>query len=98
MIGYAIAAALLVPGEICYSVAIGAYISTAAPEGATGRRYQAVLTAAAAVASLPPLGIALALEAGGRPLVASNLTACALTAVLACRPPARSLRRTSANS
>ncbi|MFE1190080.1 MFS transporter [[Kitasatospora] papulosa] len=92
-IGYSIAAVILVPGEICYSVAIGAFISTAAPAGATGR-YQAVLSAAGAIASLPPLGIALALDAGGRVLVAVILAACALIAVLACRPLARALRST----
>lgn len=93
-IGYSIAAAILVPGEICYSVAIGAFISTAAPAGATGR-YQAVLSGAGAIASLPPLGIALALDAGGRVLVAVLLGSCALAAVLACRPLARALRSTT---
>ncbi|MER6126566.1 MFS transporter [Streptomyces sp. NPDC001795] len=95
-LGYSVAAAILVPGEICYSVAIGAFLSTAAPEGATGR-YQAVLSAAQAVASLPPLGIALALDAGGRTLVAVLLGVCALAAVLACRPLARSMRRANAS-
>ncbi|MFF8993996.1 MFS transporter [Streptomyces sp. NPDC014983] len=90
-LGYSVAAAILVPGEICYSVAIGAFISTAAPVGATGR-YQAVLSAAGAIASLPPLGIALALDAGGRVLVAVLLGFCALVAVLACRPLALALR------
>ncbi|TLQ39276.1 MFS transporter [Streptomyces marianii] len=90
-IGYAIAAAVLVPGEICYSVAIGAYISTAAPAGATGR-YQAVISGATALASLPPLGIALALDAGGRPLVAVFLASSALLAMAACYPLAQSLR------
>ncbi|MFJ4700555.1 MFS transporter [Streptomyces sp. NPDC088768] len=89
--GYAIAAVVLVPGEVFYSVAVGAYISTAAPSGATGR-YQAVISGATALASLPPLGIALALEAGGRPLVAILLAASAALAGLACIPLARSLR------
>ncbi|WP_328973539.1 MFS transporter [Streptomyces sp. NBC_00239] len=91
VLGYAIAAVVLVPGEVCYSVAVGAYISTAAPPGATGR-YQAVISGATALASLPPLGIALALEAGGRPLVAGLLAASAALAVTACYPLARSLR------
>ncbi|MBQ0890696.1 MFS transporter [Streptomyces sp. RM72] len=91
VLGYAIAAAVLVPGEVFYSVAVGAYISTAAPPGATGR-YQAVISGATALASLPPLGIALALEAGGRPLVAALLAASAALAVVACLPLARSLR------
>ncbi|GLF98217.1 MFS transporter [Streptomyces yaizuensis] len=90
-LGYAIAAVLIVPGEICYSVATGAYISKAAPPGATGR-YQAVLSGASATASLPPLGIALALNTGGRPLVAAILAASALTAATACYPLARALR------
>ncbi|MGW7312219.1 MFS transporter [Streptomyces sp. NPDC054865] len=90
-IGYAAAAALLVPGEIAFSVALGAYVSTHAPRNATGR-YQAVLSGATAVASLPPLGIALALNLGGRPLVAALLVSSALVAVAACRPLARSLR------
>ncbi|MEV4920621.1 MFS transporter [Streptomyces tirandamycinicus] len=89
--GYATAAVLIVPGEICYSVAVGAYISKAAPAGATGR-YQAVLSGASAVASLPPLGIALALELGGRPLVAALLSASGVTAAAACLPLARALR------
>ncbi|MFF9436796.1 MFS transporter [Streptomyces sp. NPDC014735] len=89
--GYAIAAVVLVPGEVLYSVAVGAYISTAAPPGATGR-YQAVVSGATALASLPPLGIALALDAGGRPLVAVLLAASAALAVAACYPLARSLR------
>ncbi|MEW1760400.1 MFS transporter [Streptomyces cyaneofuscatus] len=91
VLGYAIAAVVLVPGEVCYSVAVGAYISTAAPAGATGR-YQAVISGATALASLPPLGIALALDAGGRPLVAGLLAASAALAVAACYPLARSLR------
>lgn len=96
-LGYSIAAAILVPGEICYSVAIGAFISTAAPAGAAGR-YQAVLSAAQAIASLPPLGIALALDAGGRVLVAALLSFSALIAVLACRPLARALRSTAGSA
>ncbi|MFJ4741211.1 MFS transporter [Streptomyces sp. NPDC088775] len=92
-IGYSLAAVLIVPGEISYSVAIGAYISTHAPRNATGR-YQAVLSGATAVASLPPLGIALALNTGGRPLVAALLVGSALIAVAACRPLARALRDT----
>ncbi|MFE2640129.1 MFS transporter [Streptomyces scopuliridis] len=95
-LGYSIAAVLIVPGEICYSVAIGAYVSKAAPPGATGR-YQAVLSAAAAAASLPPLGIALALNLGGRPLVAAMLALSALTAAAACRPLARALRTPATN-
>jgi MFS family permease len=94
-LGYCLAAVLLVPGEICYSVAIGAYVSKAAPPGATGR-YQAVLSAAAAAASLPPLGIALALDFGGRPLVAVLLALSALIAAAACRPLARTLRAPAA--
>ncbi|MFJ9379344.1 MFS transporter [Streptomyces sp. NPDC101455] len=90
-LGYAIAAALLVPGEIALSTALGAYISTRAPAGATGR-YQAVLSGATAVASLTPLGIAWALHAGGRPLVAVLLMSSALVSVAACRPLAASLR------
>ncbi|HWU09618.1 MAG TPA: MFS transporter [Streptomyces sp.] len=90
-LGYAAAAALLVPGEIAFSVALGAYISTHAPRNATGR-YQAVLSGATAVASLPPLGIALALNTGGRPLVAALLVGSALIAVAACRPLAKALR------
>ncbi|MFI1765200.1 MFS transporter [Streptomyces sp. NPDC020800] len=94
-IGYALAAVLIVPGEICYSVAIGAYVSKAAPPGATGR-YQAVLSGASAMASLPPLGIAAALDLGGRPLVAALLSASALTAAAACLPLARALRDSKA--
>ncbi|MFI1226268.1 MULTISPECIES: MFS transporter [Streptomyces] len=90
--GYALAAVLLVPGEIAYSIGLGAYISTHVPRGATGR-YQAVISGSQAAASLPPLGIAVALHAGGRPLVAGLLLCCALVAVAACRPLARSLRR-----
>ncbi|MEU6346289.1 MFS transporter [Streptomyces sp. NPDC046977] len=90
-LGYSAACGALVPGEICYSVAVGAYVSTAVPDGAVGR-YQAVLSAASAVASLPPLGIAVALNAGGRPLVASILGGCALLGVLACYPLSRALR------
>ncbi|MET8605732.1 MFS transporter [Streptomyces rubiginosohelvolus] len=93
--GYSIAAILIVPGEIFYSVAIGAYVSKAAPPGATGR-YQAVLSSATAAASLPPLGIALALDLGGRPLVAAMLALSALTAAAACRPLARTLRTPAA--
>ncbi|MDX3075815.1 MFS transporter [Streptomyces sp. MI02-7b] len=93
VLGYSMACAVLVPGEICYSVAVGAYVSTAVPDGAVGR-YQAVLSAASAAASLPPLGIALALHAGGRPLVASILGGCAVLGVLACYPLSRALRRT----
>ncbi|MEO3976791.1 MFS transporter [Streptomyces sp. CAU 1734] len=92
--GYAIAAVVLVPGEICYSVAIGAYISTAAPPAATGR-YQAVVSGATALASLPPLGIALALDAGGRPLVAVLLAFSAALAVALCHPLARTLNNPS---
>ncbi|WP_327359697.1 MFS transporter [Streptomyces sp. NBC_01304] len=88
--GYCLAALIIVPGEVCFSVAAGAYISTSVPTGATGR-YQAVISSATALASLPPLGIALALEAGGRPLVAVILALCALTAVAACRPLGRAL-------
>ncbi|MFF1717473.1 MFS transporter [Streptomyces sp. NPDC058268] len=91
-LGYAIAAALLVPGEIAFSIGLGAYISTHAPEGATGR-YQAVISGSQAAASLPPLGVALALDAGGRPLVAGLLVCSALIAVAACRPLARSLTK-----
>ncbi|MER0476965.1 MFS transporter [Streptomyces sp. Edi2] len=91
VLGYAVAVVLVVPGEIFYSVAIGAYVSKAAPPGATGR-YQAVLSGATAVASLPPLAIALALSLGGRPLVAALLGTSALTAAAACRPLARTLR------
>jgi MFS family permease len=58
-LGYAAGAAILVPGEIAFSIALGAYISTHAPRNATGR-YQAVLSGATAVASLPPLGVAVA--------------------------------------
>lgn len=94
-IGYAIAAVITVPGEIAYSVAVGAYISSAAPDAATGR-YQAVLSGATAIASLPPLAMALALQAGGRPLVASVIAACGLSAALLCLPLARSLRLRSA--
>ncbi|GGU39474.1 MFS transporter [Streptomyces violascens] len=95
VLGYAIAAIVLTPGEICFSVAVGAYISTAAPPGATGR-YQAVVSGATALASLPPLGIAVALDAGGRPLVAVLLAASAALAVAACYPLARSLRTPTA--
>lgn len=91
VLGYAAAAILLVPGEILYSVALGAYTSSAAPPGATGR-YQAILSGATALASLPPLGIALALDAGGRPLVASVLAASAVIAVAACYPLSRTMR------
>jgi MFS transporter len=73
-IGYSIAAVLMVPGEVCFSVAVGAFIAAAAPQGSTGR-YQAVLSGASALASLTPLGIALALDVGGRPLVAGLLMA-----------------------
>ncbi|MDX2815764.1 MFS transporter [Streptomyces sp. PA03-5A] len=90
-LGYSIACAALVPGEVAYSIAIGAYLSTAAPEGAVGR-YQAVISASSAVASLPPLGIAIALHAGGRPLVAALLGGCALLGVAACLPLSRALR------
>lgn len=90
-LGYAVAAALLVPGEVAFSVALGTYISTNAPHGATGR-YQAVISGTQAAASLPPLGVALALDVGGRPLVAGLLVCSALIAVAACRPLARSLR------
>ncbi|MEJ8640008.1 MFS transporter [Streptomyces sp. MS2.AVA.5] len=96
-LGYSIAAVVIVPGEILYSVAIGAYVSKAAPPGATGR-YQAVLSAAAAAASLPPLGIALALDLGGRPLVATLLALSALIAVAACHPLARTLHATGASA
>ncbi|WP_406259778.1 MFS transporter [Actinacidiphila glaucinigra] len=78
-LGHSIACAALVPGEVSYSIAVGAYLSTAAPDGAVGR-YQAVISSSSAVASLPPLGIAVALNAGGRPLVA------ALLGVGACFP------------
>ncbi|MGI5254099.1 MFS transporter [Actinacidiphila glaucinigra] len=90
-LGYSSACAALVPGEVCYSIAVGAYLSTAAPEGAVGR-YQAVISASSAVASLPPLGIAIALHAGGRPLVAALLGGCALLGVAACLPLSRALR------
>ncbi len=90
-LGYSLAAALLVPGEIAFSVALAGYISTYAPQHATGR-YQAVLSGASAVASLPPIGVALALNAGGRPLVAALLLCTALIAVAACRPLHRALR------
>ncbi|MFI5749096.1 MFS transporter [Streptomyces sp. NPDC051644] len=92
-LGYAAAAVLLVPGEIAFSVALGAYISIHAPRNATGR-YQAVLSGASAVAYLPPLGVALALSTGGRPLVAALLVGSSLIALAACRPLARSLRTT----
>ncbi|MFD7553548.1 MFS transporter [Streptomyces sp. NPDC059835] len=95
--GYALAAVLIVPGEICYSVAIGAYVSKAAPPDATGR-YQAVLSGASAMASLPPLGIAAALDLGGRALVAALLSASALTAAAACLPLARALRDSKADT
>ncbi|MFJ5220156.1 MFS transporter [Streptomyces sp. NPDC088354] len=93
-LGYSIACTALVPGEVCYSIAIGAYLSTAAPDGAVGR-YQAVISASSAVASLPPLGIAVALNTGGRPLVADLLVGCALLGVAACLPLSRALRRTA---
>ncbi|MFD8079422.1 MFS transporter [Streptomyces sp. NPDC059718] len=93
-LGYAIACAALVPGEVCYSIAVGAYLSTAAPDGAVGR-YQAVISASSAVASLPPLGIAVALSTGGRPLVAALLGGCALLGVVACLPLSRALRLAS---
>lgn len=89
-LGFAISAVVVVPGEILYSVAAGAYISTAVPEHATGR-YQGVLSASTALASLPPLAIAVALQTGGRPLVAVLLAASALLAALACYPLARAL-------
>ena len=90
-IGYSTAAVLMVPGEICYSVAAGAYVATAAPPGAAGR-YQAVLSGAAALASLTPLGIAIALHAGGRLLVAGLLVISAVVAACACIPLAHALR------
>ncbi|MFD7899029.1 MFS transporter [Streptomyces sp. NPDC059743] len=90
-LGYAAAAVATVPGEVCYCVAIGAYLATAAPPGAIGR-YQAALSGAAAIASLTPLGIAVALNTGGRPLVAGLLAASAALAALACVPLSRSLR------
>ncbi|MFF3256471.1 MFS transporter [Actinacidiphila glaucinigra] len=93
-LGYSIACAALVPGEVAYSIAIGGYLSTAAPDGMVGR-YQAVISASSAVASLPPLGIAVALNAGGRPLVAALLGGCALLGVAACLPLFRALHRTS---
>ncbi|MGW9029014.1 MFS transporter [Streptomyces sp. NPDC055722] len=89
-VGYAVAAVLMVPGEICYSVALGAFLATAAPAGAIGR-YQAVLSSASALASLTPLGIALALNAGGRLLVAALLMGTALLAAWACVPLAMAL-------
>jgi MFS family permease len=92
-LGYAAGAAILVPGEIAFSIALGAYISTHAPRNATGR-YQAVLSGATAVASLPPLGVAVALNTGGRPLVAALLVGSALIAIAACHPLARSLQST----
>ncbi|MFF2228721.1 MFS transporter [Streptomyces globisporus] len=95
--GYALAAVLLVPGEIAYSIGLGAYISTHVPQGATGR-YQAVISGSQAAASLPPLGIALALHTGGRPLVAVLLLSTALAAVAACRPLAKTLRRTGSRT
>ncbi|WP_329453501.1 MFS transporter (plasmid) [Streptomyces sp. NBC_01724] len=91
VVGYSLAAVCIVPGEILYSVAVGAYISAMAPPAATGR-YQAVLSGSAALASLSPLGIALALSSGGRSLVAALLAASALLAVLACHPLMRALR------
>ncbi|MFF3950563.1 MFS transporter [Streptomyces sp. NPDC001902] len=93
-LGYSIACAALVPGEVAYSIAVGAYLSTAAPDGAVGR-YQAVISASSAVASLPPLGIAIALNVGGRPLVAALLGGCALLGVAACLPLSRALRRSA---
>ncbi|MEU5100944.1 MULTISPECIES: MFS transporter [unclassified Streptomyces] len=90
-LGYSTAAVAMVPGEVCYSVAIGAYLATAAPPGAIGR-YQAALSGAGAIASLTPLGIAFALNTGGRPLVAGLLAASAALAALACVPLSRSLR------
>lgn len=89
-LGYSVAAALLVPGEVALSVALAGYISTHAPRHAIGR-YQAVLSGASAMASLPPLGVALALHLGGRPLVAALLLGTALIAMTACRPLHRSL-------
>jgi MFS family permease len=89
-IGYTVAAVVMVPGEICYSVAVGAFVATTAPQGAAGR-YQAVLSGAAALASVTPLGIAFALNAGGRPLVAGLLATSALLAALSCKPLARAL-------
>ncbi|MGW4518426.1 MFS transporter [Streptomyces sp. NPDC004393] len=89
-LGYAVAAVLMVPGEICYSVALCGFLATAAPAGAIGR-YQAVLSGASALASLTPLGIALALHSGGRLLVAAVLTGTAVLAACACVPLARAL-------
>ncbi|MEU1824083.1 MFS transporter [Streptomyces abikoensis] len=89
-IGYALAAGLMVPGEIALSVALAGYISAYAPRHATGR-YQAVLSGANAVASLPPLGVALALNAGGRPLVAALLLGTAVVAIVSCRRLHRAL-------
>ncbi|MEU1596640.1 MFS transporter [Streptomyces sp. NPDC005708] len=90
VLGYAVAAVLMVPGEVCFSVALGGFLATAAPAGAIGR-YQAVLSGASALASLTPLGIALALNAGGRLLVAALLMGTALLAAWACVPLARAL-------
>lgn len=89
--GYAIAAVLMVPGEILVSVALGSFLATAAPAGAIGR-YQAVLSGASALASLTPLAIALALSAGGRLLVAALLMSTAVLAAWACLPLARALK------
>ncbi|MBB5101541.1 MFS transporter [Streptomyces spectabilis] len=91
IVGYATAAVLMVPGEICYSVAAGAFVATAAPAGAIGR-YQAALSVAGAIASLTPLAVAGALTAGGRPLVAGLLVASAVLGALACVPLSRTLR------
>ncbi|GGO41665.1 MFS transporter [Streptomyces lasiicapitis] len=90
-VGYTTAAVIMVPGEICYSVAAGAFVATAAPPGASGR-YQAALSVAGAIASLTPLGIAGALNAGGRPLVAGLLVTSAVLGALACVPLSRALR------
>ncbi|ADI12232.1 hypothetical protein SBI_09114 [Streptomyces bingchenggensis BCW-1] len=90
-LGYSTAAVAMVPGEVCYCVATGAYLATAAPPGAIGR-YQAALSGAGAIASLTPLGIAFALDTGGRILVAGLLAASAALAALACVPLSRSLR------
>lgn len=62
----------------------------------TGHGTTAAGAALTALASLPPLGIALALEAGGRPLVAALLAASAALAIAACLPLARSLRTRTA--
>ncbi|WP_329190760.1 hypothetical protein [Actinacidiphila glaucinigra] len=80
------------PGEVSYSLAVGAYLSPAAPDGAVGR-YQAVISSSSAVASLSPLGIAVARNAGGRPLVAALLGDLALLGVRACFSLSRALRR-----